>query len=502
MIFKPQLKDIKIIGFHLGKLTLGLGLWFLLPMACALVFHEPDAFLDFSISFVFSLCVGVLLNLVCVFPEKDTAIGWMHGMIAVALSWIVAMFLGAIPLWLSGHWASFLDACFDSMSGFATTGLVLARDIDHISYSCNLWRHLIMFIGGQGIVIVVLSLSNVASGSYSIYLGEARDERILPNLLQTARYIWLVSFVYLVLGSAALAFAMNHGGIPWVDAVFQGICIFMAGFDTGGFSPQSQSILYYHSFLVEIVCMVVMFFGAISFSVHYGLWTGNRKVLFKNSEVRALLLSIFILFVAVVIGFGQSGSYITANALFRKGFFHLLSGHVGAGFSTVYAQHFSSLWNPLSVFSIIIAMGMGGCVGSTTGAIKMLRISLAFKAFRSEIKRLMFSDSTVVVEKLNHIKTIVVEDKLVKNALMITLAFIVLYLAGAALGVYYGYSFQDSLFESVSASANVGLSAGITQPAMPTMLKVVYMFQMWIGRLEFIAVFVMVGFFISWLKGK
>lgn len=504
MIFRPQLKDIKIIGFYLGRLVLGLGCWFLLPMACALVFNEPDAFLDFSISFVFSLAVGLLLNLICVFEEKETIIDWMHGMIAVALSWIVAMFLGAIPLWLSGHWGSFLDACFDSMSGFATTGLVLGQDIDHLSYSCNLWRHLIMFIGGQGIVIVLLSLSNVSTSSYSLYLGEAREERILPNLLQTARFIWLVSLVFLILGSAALAVAMNVSGLPWIDSIFQGICIFMAGFDTGGFAPQSQNIMYYHSFLVEMVCMVVVLFGAISFSTHYGLWTGNRRTLFKNSEVRALLLSIFVLSAVVIIGLGQRGMYVTGNGLFRKGVFHLISGHVGAGFSTVYAQHFSSfsLWNPLSVLPIVIAMGLGGCVGSTTGAIKMLRISLLFKTFRSEIKRLMFSDSTVVVEKLNHIKTIIVNDKLVKNALMITLAFLALYLVGAAAGIYYGYSFQDSLFESVSAAGNVGLSAGITQPAMPSMLKVVYILEMWIGRLEFIAVFVMIGFFVSWLKGK
>ena len=199
MIFRPQLKDIKIIGFYLGKLIIGLGFWFLLPMITALLFHEPDAFLDFSISFIFAMCVGLLLNLTCTISSKDKILGWMDGMVAVTLVWIVAMVLGAVPLWLSGHWKSFLDACFDSMSGFATTGLTLAQDIDHISYSCNLWRHLIMFIGGQGIVIIVLSFATGASGgAFSLYMGEAREERILPNLLQTSRFIWLVSFVYLL----------------------------------------------------------------------------------------------------------------------------------------------------------------------------------------------------------------------------------------------------------------------------------------------------------------
>lgn len=503
MIFRPQKKDFKIIGFYLGEIILGLGFWFLLPMLTALIFKEPDALCDFSIGFVLSMCLGLGLTLICWLSKEERILGWMHGMVVVALSWIVAMFLGAVPMWLSGHWLSFLDACFDSMSGFATTGLVLAQDIDHLSYSCNFWRHLIMFIGGQGIVIIVLSfLTGVTRGSYSLYMGEGREERILPNLLQTARFIWLVSSVYLILGSLALAISMWVSGIQWVDAMFQGICIFMAAFDTGGFAPQTQNILYYHSFFVEIVCMVVMFWGAISFSIHYALWTGNKRVLFKDIEIRAFFISIIVLFAIVLIGLCHGKVYDGSGMLFRKGFFHLFSAHTGTGYSTMYPQQFGSLWNPLAILGLIIAMGFGGCVGSTTGAIKMMRLSLIFKAFRAEIKRLMFSDSTVVVEKFYHIKETAMEDKQIKSVLMISVAFIVLYIFGALVGVFCGYPFIASLFESVSASANVGLSMGITQPTMPVLLKITYILQMWIGRLEFISVFVLVGFFVSWLKGK
>jgi trk system potassium uptake protein TrkH len=472
-------------------------------MLTAVIFKEPDAFLDFSLSFVFSLCIGLALSLVCYIPRDKRSLDWVHGMVVVALSWVVAMLLGAIPLWLSGHWLSFLDACFDSMSGFATTGLTLAQDIDHLSYSCNIWRHLIMFIGGQGIVIVILSfLTGVERGSYSLYMGEAREERILPNLLQTARFIWLVSFVYLILGSLSLAVAMKTSGMPWVDSLFQGICIFMAAFDTGGFSPQTQNILYYHSVFVEIVAIVVMFWGAISFSVHYELWTGNRKSLWKDSEMKALFISVISLFIMVLIGLGRNGVYESSGVLLRKGFFHLISAHSGTGYSTVYAEHFGCVWPPLSVIGLIIAMGFGGCLGSTTGAIKMMRLILVFKSFRGEVKRLMFSDATVVVEKIHHIRDVIVEDKTAKMALMITFAFIILYFAGAMVGVYFGYPFLDSLFESTSAAGNVGLSMGITVPSMPTALKVTYILEMWIGRLEFIAVFVLIGFVISWLKGK
>jgi trk system potassium uptake protein TrkH len=114
----------------------------------------------------------------------------------------------------------------------------------------------------------------------------------------------------------------------------------------------------------------------------------------------------------------------------------------------------------------------------------------------------MFSDSTVVVEKLHHIRDVVIEDRQVKMAVLIALAFVLTYFMGALVGVYFGYPFLDSLFESTSATGNVGLSMGIVDPSMPTALKVTYILQMWIGRLEFIAVFVLIGFVISWLKGK
>lgn len=503
MIFRPQLKDFKVIGFFFGKIILGLGLWFIIPMVTAIIFKEQDAFLDFSISFVFSICLGLLLSLICYIPKDKRNLDWVHGMVVVALSWVVAMFLGAIPMWLSGHWLSFLDACLDAMSGFTTTGLTLAQDIDHISYSCNLWRHLTAFIGGQGIVIIVLSfLTGTERGSYSLYMGEGREERILPNLIQTARFIWLVSFVYLVLGSLALAISMRASGIPWVDSFFQGICIFIAAFDTAGFTPQSQNILYYHSFWVEIVAIVVMFWGGVSFAFHYELWTGDKKAIFKDSEMRAFIISIMVLFIVVLIGLAHAGVYDSSAMLFRKGFFQLISAHTTTGYSTIYASQFGSLWSPLAVLALIMAMGFGGCLGGTNGAIKMMRVMLVFKAFRSEIKRLMFSDSTVVVEKLHHIRDVVVEDKQVKAAMLIALAFILLYFIGALVGVYFGYPFLDSLFESTSAAGNVGLSIGITLPSMPALLKVTYIIEMWVGRLEFIAVFVLIGFVVSWLKGK
>jgi trk system potassium uptake protein TrkH len=500
MILRPRPEDIKIIGYYLGKVTIGLAMTMIVPIVIGLAFQELNPALDFLISFEIALIFGLILTTLC-FTEKD--LNWMQGMMVVSLSWLAAMVLGAIPLWLSGHWKSFLDACFDSMSGFATTGLVLVQNLDHMSYAHNIWRHLIMFIGGQGIIIVALSFFIKGfAGAFKMYVGEARDERILPNVISTSRFIWLVSIVYLVLGTSALGIVGILSGMKIVNAFFHGACIFMAAFDTGGFAPQSQNILYYHSLPFEIVTITVMILGGINFKLHYHVWTGNRKEIFRNIETAALFITVMATFFITAVGLTQSGTYPKALMLFRKGFYQLISGHTGTGFQTIYASQFINEWNHLALFGVICAMAFGGCVCSTTGAIKMLRTGIIFKALKEDIKRIILPERAIVVQKFHHIKDIFLEDKQVRSALMITLAYLVLYVLGAVIGMFYGYPFLNSLFESTSAAANVGLSCGITTLGMPAALKVTYIFQMWIGRLEFMSVFTLIGFFVAAIKGR
>lgn len=500
MILKPRLQDVKNIGYYLGKIMVGLGLTMLVPIAVGLAFGEINPVLDFIIGLEITLVLGLILIQLC-FTEKD--LNWMQGMIVVSLSWLVAMVLGAIPLYLSGHWKSFLDACFDSMSGFATTGLVLAQDLDHISLTHNLWRHLIMFIGGQGIVIVALSFFvKGASGAFKMYVGEARDERIMPNVINTSRFIWIVSFTYLFLGTIALGITGMLNGMSVVTSFFHGACIFMAGFDTGGFAPQSQNLLYYHSTVYEIITVVIMILGALNFKLHYHVWMGNRKEIIKNIETITLFITIIVTFLITAFGLEHLGVYPQAIALFRKGFYQLVSGHTGTGFQTIYPIQFITDWGNLSMVGVICAMALGGAVCSTTGAIKMLRIGVIFKALLQDTKTIILPERAIVVQRFHHIKNVFLEDKIVRPALIITLMYLLLYGLGSLVGMWYGHPFLYSLFESTSAAANVGLSCGITQTSMPSALKITYIFQMWAGRLEFMSVFTLIGFLVAAIKGR
>jgi len=500
MILKPRLEDLKIIGFYLGKIILGLALTMVIPILIGACFGEINPTLDFVVAIGLAVLIGLLFTRFCR-TEKD--LNWMQGMIVVSLSWIAAMLLSAVPLYLSGHYKSFLDACFETMSGFTTTGLSLVQDLDHLSYAHNLWRHLGPFIGGQGIAIIALSfLLKGTSGAFKMYVGEGRDERLLPNVVHTARFIWLISIVYLIIGTLALGISGICIGLKPVNAFFHGACIFMAGFDTAGFAPQSQNILYYHSLIFEIITIVIMIVGSLNFNFHYQLWIGNRKETFRNIESRTFLISIMLTFLIVAVGLNQLGVYPQAIALFRKGFFQLISAHTTTGYMTLYAQQFITEWGNLALFGLICAMALGGCICSTAGGIKMLRLGIICKALKEDLKRIIMPEKAIVIEKFHHIKEIFLEDKIVRSALTITLAYIVLYGVGALVGMCYGYPFLESLFESTSAAANVGLSCGITSATMPAGLKITYIIQMWAGRLEFMSVFAIIGFLVAAIKGK
>jgi trk system potassium uptake protein TrkH len=360
-----------------------------------------------------------------------------------------------------------------------------------------------MFMGGQGIVVIALAfLVRGTAGAFRMYVGEARDEKIMPNVIETARFIWLVSIVYLVLGSGALSIAAIWGGLPPLKAVFDSVCIFMTAFDTGGFTPQSQSILFYHNFPFEIITISLMILGSMNFALHYAVWTGNRRELYRNIEITTLFASIMVTLSITAWGILENNVYAGSLPFSSKTFYHLISGHTGTGFSTIYPRQFVNEWGILAMLGVTIAMAIGGSVCSTTGAIKVFRIGVIYKALRQDIKKMLLPETAIFVQKIHHIKDIILEDKYVRMSALILISYVNLYLVGTIAGMLFGYSLSEASFESVSAAANVGLSCGITSPSMPAVLKVVYMVQMWMGRLEFIAVMVLFGMVVATFKGK
>lgn len=324
----------------------------------------------------------------------------------------------------------------------------------------------------------------------------------MPNVIQTARFIWRVAFVYLVIGTAVLFLATWHAGLdPW-RAIYHSLNIFMAAFDTGGFSTQSTSIAYYHSLPLEIVVMVLMVAGALSFGVHYELWRGVRGELLRNLETRTIAVSLVTLATLTALGLARSGAFTEGMALFRKGFFTVLSAHTGTGFAVNAPALFVSDWGLLAPAAVVGAMALGGMASSTAGGIKAIRVGISAKGLWKDVRRVLLPESALVVETYHSHRRRILRDEQVRSAVTILLLYLLTYLAGGIVGLFYGIDFNRSMFESTSAAANVGLSVGVVAPEQALPLKLTYVAQMWIGRLEFMAVFALIATVVAAFRGR
>jgi len=277
--------------------------------------------------------------------------------------------------------------------------------------------------------------------------------------------------------------------------------VFFAGFDTGGFAPQSTSLGYYHSPVFEAAAAVLMVAGAMSFGVHYALWKGRRRSVLGNLETRTILSTFGLTMTLTLVGLAATGLYTQVFGLTRQGFFQILSAHTGTGFATVPAVELAT-WSGLAYGGLAIAMALGGMASSTAGGVKALRVGVTFRAVINQIQEVLLPEGAVVSTGFIQSGRKRLTPHLAQAAMTISLLYVVLFPIGAGMGVAYGLPLDQALFESVSAAANVGLSVGVTNPAMPIALKIMYMAEMWLGRLEFVSVFAFLGFLYSWMRGK
>lgn len=494
-----EFDDLKIINYYVGYIILCIAVLMIIPIITSLLFKEKNTAVDFIISINIALITGFLL----VFAGNKSCkkFEWKHGLIVSSLSWIILMVLCAVPYYLSGNVKSFLDACFDVMSGFTTTGLVLTQDIDHLSYGFNMWRHMLTFIGGQGMVVLALTFFvKDTVGAYKMYVGEGKDIEILPNVKNTARVIWIISMIYLAVGTFALWIDGLIIGLKPISSFFHGLFIFMSAWSTGGFAPMSQNMLYYHSFSYEVLTIIFFIIGSFNFGLHYAIWQGNRNEIVKNIETQSFFITATITSLLAVMGLSKLGVYPNAVAMFRKVVYNVLSAHTTTGFANVYARQFALEWGDFGVFILIIAMLIGGSACSTAGGFKGLRVGIVFKGIIADIKNSLRSERQVKVYMFHYMKDLVLEDGLVRSAACIIICYIVMFTIATALGCYYGYPLASSAFEAASVSGNVGLSIGVTSPSMPTLMKIYYIIAMYLGRLEFVSVFALIGFIFGGAK--
>jgi trk system potassium uptake protein len=449
----PILRDI-------GTLLKYWSFCLLAPVAIAAIYGEIKLLREFVFAFFLVFVLGMALS--SIFSCKETATRLNEGLVIVALFWLVMTFIGSLFFYRNLD-ITFLDAFFESMSSWTTTGLTVLNP-ETLPKTLVFWRSFGQWIGGLG--IVVLALGGLFKTSSSLYVVEGRSERIRPNLLHSINAMWWLYGLYTLLGIIFLTIF----GMHWFDAINHA----MTALSTGGMSTKAASIAAFNSLNIEIVLIVLMIIGNISFFTHYHLIAGETKRFLKNIQNQALFIMIII-----------ATLLIASTYSFRSTIFHVISA-----ISTGYQIESLVNWSGFTKAILIILMIIGGTLGSTAGGLKLNRVIVLFKSLFLQIMKFM-SPKKVFSRKIGNV---IYEDKDVKAVFNYIAVYLLILLVSAVVFMFIGHSPIDSLFQVASAQGNIGLSVISNFTVLE---KTILMFNMWIGRLEIWSVLILIIYLVK-----
>jgi trk system potassium uptake protein TrkH len=540
--------DLRIIGRDIGSLLLMEAGMMVVTAAIAVGFGEFHAAFGIITAGGLTAGVGGLANR----RFADAPVPDMkHGMVIAAGGWFMVAVFGALPLfvtaWLTppAVMASFvpagagtsawepvqvgstttlsslayfrnpLHALFESMSGWTGSGLTMAIHEPSLPRAVQWWRSFIQWVGGVGVIVLTVSiLARPGSGSYALYRSEAREEKIHPSVVSTVRTVWKLVVGYTLLAFALLFWAINASDYgsqlpPW-EIAWQALNHAMTGLTTGGFSVTDNSIATYGSPLVELVLLPIMILGAIAFPIHY-LVLHDRKwrELVDDLQTRWLFV---LLGLGVVVLSLQNALTVSASAdaFATQSFLPVSSSALSAAqldavrdsafqwVSALSCTGFQSApigrWVAGGKVMLVGAMTLGGAAGSTVGGIKIIRGYTVVRGIIWQFSRVFLPKNAVVTSRIDgRVMDQSAMEQEFSEAAIVTILWVLLLGASSLVLVNVAgpeFSYADALFEVASAQGNVGLSSGITGPSMHPAAETMFLFNMWVGRLEIIPVLV------------
>ena len=462
------------------------GVMALVSIPICLIAKETYALVPLLVCAGVSLLIGQLL-----YRQTDSKSSNRipYAMATAALGWLLVPIFGAIPLLMTANASNLApdlsttiiryqnpwNCLFEAFSAFTSTGLSMAFDYSELPNTIQWWRSLMEWVGGVGVIVLVISLLEPTSEPYQLYNAEGRSQRIGLTLSQTVKRIWWIYIIYTV----GAIFLFRIVGMSWWEALNHA----MTGIATGGFSVSEGSITGYGT-AVKLAVIVVMILGAISFSAHYQfLRHGKLSALWSDNQHQALwilLLSGTILLWGL--HFLEAGDIAFVDVVFQW-----TSALTTCGFNTVSISD----WNGGAKLLMSLAMAVGGAAGSTAGGIKLSRLVIIFKAIVWRFRRISLLPHEMMRYKLNgELLTEAEASRRVDAAAVLAILWLSVSIIGVFILQYLKlptYDLIDVIFEVASATSGVGLSTGITHPDLPWLGKLTLMVLMWIGRLEIIS---------------
>lgn len=490
---KPRIRlppSVQAILHDVGLLLHVPGGMAIASLPICLWFDERYAVPAFLLTALVSFSLGQLLYRVF---ETTTHTRLRHAMMVAALSWGLIPLIGAIPFWMIASqlasdpqtsptvlaFQNGWNAIFEAVSGFTSTGLTMALRESQLPRTLQWWRSLTEWVGGIGVVVLVLSILEPNTDSYLLYSAEGRKKRISLTVTATVRRIWWIYLFYTGVSILLLRLA----GMPGWDAINHGL----TAISIGGFSIRDDSLGSY-SAVIQLATIVIMIAGAISFPVHYRLLTERQlSVLWRDSQHRALW---------VLLGLGTAAMWLETRwfsgaVLWLDSLFQWVSALATCGFETVDLAS----WSASAKLLLVMAMILGGTAGSNVGGLKLNRAVTLYKGVVWWFQRLDLQPHQLMRYQL---EGTVFSEAAASRRIEAASVLLLLWLSAIVIGVLVllhvapTSSLSDLIFETTSALSSVGLSTGITSPDLSWVGKLTLMVLMWMGRLEIMPILVLV----------
>lgn len=474
--------NYRSIGRLLAYLLLFESLFMAVPLVVSLLYGESDYY-AFAVGVVATLLASTLILTGVDSGRRD--MGKRDGFLLTALVWLVFSIFGMVPFMIGDTSMGLTDAFCETMSGFTTTGCSVLSDVEHLSHGMHIWRCLMQWLGGLGIMIFTLAVLPMLNSSGGMQMMNAElpgitKEKLSPRVSSTAKRLWLIYAVLTML----LAFLLCLGPM---DA-FDGICHALSTMSTGGFSTRNDSIGAWDSSYVRLVVLLFMFIGGVNFALIYKASTGRFRTAWSDETFRTYVRTIVIVTLLLVVAYIVNCHPRWSTDVVIDPLFQVVSTITSTGFSVTDFQSWGAFVFPM----LLLLMFVGASAGSTSGGCKLDRMNFMFKSCSNEIRKCVHP---------NHVYSVTINGRVQSPELVSkVMAFILIYLglivAGGVALTLMGMPIYDSLFVSLSCVGNTGLGVGVTAESfadVPCAGKWLLSFLMLVGRLEIFTVLVILS---------
>ncbi len=474
-----------------SPLLLLLSLLLLLPLVVAGLYHEDSqTYLAFILSAITSFFLAWFFKLLTRHhrPVLDLA----TSMIMCSVAWLLLSIVGALPF-IIGLGKSPIDALFESVSGFTTTGITVFQGLDNMSHAILFWRSLIQWLGGLGILTFFLFVTTNSEGDlWHLFSAEGHKisaARPVPNVHKTIRYFWAIYAGYTIIEM----FILWGLGLDFYEALIHSLTTL----STGGFSNHDASIGYYQQAgyplyqWIEYTIMLFMFLGGINFLVHYKMLRENPRSIFRDVEAKVYMkiIAIFSGITLFGIWLHQTASLTPLEEIFRKTLFQIISVITTTGFGT--EDIGSSFFPAITKQLFLILMIIGGCVGSTSGGIKVLRVIVMEKMLRREVTKLTVSSHAILPVTVDHIP--VHQDEILRITSIIFGWFLLIGFGAGITALFSDLGPLEAFSGMASAVGNIGpfYFSVAKMASMSWVIKLTFIIGMLAGRLELLPIYVL-----------